>query len=64
MDHQAAIRVAGRPLLLLSTDSRAQDTLVNQRVNVAAKFRPELTQSVAGRPWGWGWAGHPALEPF
>jgi hypothetical protein len=26
---------------------------VNRRVNVATKSWPELTQSVAGRPWGW-----------
>jgi hypothetical protein len=47
--------VVGRPLLLISTDSQAQDPLMNRRVNVAAKSRPEPTPSVAGRP---------ALEPL
>jgi hypothetical protein len=49
MDGSAAIHVAGLPLLPVSTDSWALDTLVNRRVNVAAKSRPEPTQSVAGR---------------
>jgi hypothetical protein len=50
MDGWAAIHTADRPLLPVSTDSRAQDPLLNQRVNVATKSRPEPTQSVAGRP--------------
>jgi hypothetical protein len=41
--------------LLVSTDSRAYDTLVNQPVNVATKSRLEPSQSVAVRP---------ALEPL
>jgi hypothetical protein len=52
MDGRAAIHVADRPLLLVFIDSRALDTLVNRRVNVAAKSRPELTQRVAGWPTG------------
>jgi hypothetical protein len=39
----------------VSTDSRAYDPLLNQRVNVAAKSCPKSTQSVADRP---------ALEPL
>jgi hypothetical protein len=53
---------AGRPLLLVSTNSWAWDTLVNQCMNIATMSQPELTQSVADRPRGW--AGHPTLEPF
>jgi hypothetical protein len=62
MDGRAAIHVAGRPLLPVPIDYRAWDTLINRRMNVAAKFRPELTQSVASRPWGW--ASRPTLEPL
>jgi hypothetical protein len=36
------------PLLMVSTKSRAYDTLVNRRVNITAKLRPKPTQSVAG----------------
>jgi hypothetical protein len=53
MDGWAAIHVAGRPLLPISTDSRAWDTLVNRRMNIAAKSMPEPAQIVAGRPSGW-----------
>jgi hypothetical protein len=41
--------MAGRPLLLSSTDFRTLDTLINRFKSVAAMSRPELTQSVAGR---------------
>jgi hypothetical protein len=61
MDGRMAIHVVGQPLLPVSTDSRAYDPFLNRRVNVATKSWPELTQSLAGRPWGW--AGRPALEP-
>jgi hypothetical protein len=37
MDGWAAIHVADWPLLPVSTDSQAWDTLVNQRMNIAAK---------------------------
>jgi hypothetical protein len=51
MDGQAAIHVAGWPLLLVFTDSRAWDTLVIRRINIAAKSQPELTHMwLAGRP--------------
>jgi hypothetical protein len=50
MDSRAAIHVAGRPLLPVSTDSWPWDTLVNRRMNIATKSRPDLTQCVAGRP--------------
>jgi hypothetical protein len=58
----AAIHVASQPLLMVSTDSQAWDTLVNHHVNVATKSWLEPTQSVVGQPWGW--AGPPALEPL
>jgi hypothetical protein len=54
--------VAVLPLLLVSIDSQAWDTLVNRHMNVAAKSRREPTQSVASQPMGW--AGQPALEPL
>jgi hypothetical protein len=60
MDSLAAIHVAGRPLLPVSTDSQAQDALLNRCVNIAIMSRPELTQSVASQPLGW--AVRPALE--
>jgi hypothetical protein len=47
MDGRAAIHVASRPLLSVSTESWAWDTLVNQLRSVAVKSQPELTQSVA-----------------
>jgi hypothetical protein len=50
MDDQVAIHMAGRPLLAVSTNSRAWDTLVNRRMNIATKSWPEPTQSVADRP--------------
>jgi hypothetical protein len=52
--------VAGWTLLLVSTDFRTLDTLVDHLRSVAAKSRPEPTQSVAGQPWGC--AGRLALE--
>jgi hypothetical protein len=51
MDGRLGVPVAVRPLLLVSTDSQTQDTLVNRRMNVAAKSRLEPTQSVSGRPF-------------
>jgi hypothetical protein len=45
--------VASRPLLPVSTDSRAWDTLINRLRSVSVKSRPELTQSVADGPRGW-----------
>jgi hypothetical protein len=53
MDGWAGIHVAGQPLLSVSTDSQAWDTLVNQRTNIAAKSQPEPTQSVVSWPRGW-----------
>jgi hypothetical protein len=49
---------AGRPLLPVSTDFRTLDTLVDRLSSVVTKSRPELTQSMAGRPRGWAgpWA--------
>jgi hypothetical protein len=41
--------VAGRPLLPVFTDFRTLDTLVDRLRSVAAKSRPKLSQSVAGR---------------
>jgi hypothetical protein len=35
---------------------------MNRRVNIAAKSRPEPTESVDNRPWGW--ASRLALDPF
>jgi hypothetical protein len=52
MDGWAAIHVAGWPLLLVSTDFQTLDTLVSCLRSVAAKSRPEPTQSVADRPLG------------
>jgi hypothetical protein len=62
MDGRAAIHMAGRPLLPVPIDSQAWDTLVNRRMNIAAKSRLEPTQSVVGHPRGW--ASRPALEPL
>jgi hypothetical protein len=50
VDSRAAIHVAGQPLLPVSSDPQAWDTLVNRCMNVAAKYFPEPTKSVAGRP--------------
>jgi hypothetical protein len=50
MDGRVAIHMAGRPLLPLSTDSQAWDTLINRLRSVAVKSQPELTQSEASRP--------------
>jgi hypothetical protein len=50
MDDRAVIHVIGWPLLLVSTDSQAWGTLVNLLRSIAVRSRPELTQSVAGRP--------------
>jgi hypothetical protein len=52
MDGRAAIHVAGRPLLLVSTDYWTWDSLVNRLRSVAIKSRPELTQCLAGHPLG------------
>jgi hypothetical protein len=49
MDGRAAIHVACRPLLPVSTDPQAWDALVNRCMNVVTKSRPELTQCVVGR---------------
>jgi hypothetical protein len=54
--------VAGWPLLPISTDSRAWNTLVNRRMNIDVRSQPEPIQSVVGRPRGW--AGRLALEPL
>jgi hypothetical protein len=54
--------MAGQPLLLASADFWTLDTLVDRLKSIAAKSRPEPTQSVAGRPWVWG--SRPALEPL
>jgi hypothetical protein len=62
MDGRAAIHVASRPLLQVSTNFQTLDTLVDHLRSVAAKCRPEPTQIVAGRPWGQ--AGRPTLEPL
>jgi hypothetical protein len=62
MESRAAIHVAGQPLLSVSIDSRAWDTLVNQHMNVSAKSRPEPSQTVADQLRGW--VGRPALEPL
>jgi hypothetical protein len=48
MDGRATIHVAGRPLLPVSTNYQAWDTLVNQLMSVSVKSPPEPTQSVAG----------------
>jgi hypothetical protein len=48
MDGRAAIHVADWQLLLVSTDFWTLDTLVDHLRSVAAKSRPESTQSVAG----------------
>jgi hypothetical protein len=53
MDGWAAIHVADRPLLLVSTNFRTWDTLVNRLKSVAIKSRPEPTHSVAAQPRGW-----------
>jgi hypothetical protein len=50
MDGWVAIHIACQPLLPVSTDFRTWDTLVNRLRSVAIKYRPEPTQSVAGRP--------------
>jgi hypothetical protein len=50
MDGRAAIHVASRPLLLVSTDSRAWHTLVNRLRSVAIKSQPEPIQCVASQP--------------
>jgi hypothetical protein len=52
MDSRVAIHVAGRPLLLVSTDFRTLDTLIDHHRSIATKSRPKLTQSLAGRPAG------------
>jgi hypothetical protein len=52
MDGQAAIHMTGWLLLLVSTDFLTLDTLLDHLRSVAAKSRPEPTQSVAGRPLG------------
>jgi hypothetical protein len=62
MDCRAAIHVASRPLLPVSTDFRTWDSLVNWLRSIAVKSQPEPTQSVAGRPRGW--ADRPALVPL
>jgi hypothetical protein len=53
MDGRVAIHVADRPLHLVSTSFQTLDTLVDRLRNIAAKFWPELTQSVADRLCGW-----------
>jgi hypothetical protein len=50
MDGWAAIHMVGQPLLLISTDFRILDTLVDRLRSVATKSQPEPTQSVVGRP--------------
>jgi hypothetical protein len=50
MDGWAAIHVAGRLLLPVSSDFQTLDTLVDHLRRIAAKSRPERTQSVAGQP--------------
>jgi hypothetical protein len=53
MDGRAAIDVASRPLLPVSTDFRTWDTFVNRLRSITVKSRPEPTQSVADRPRVW-----------
>jgi hypothetical protein len=56
MDGWAAIHMAGRPLLLGSTDFQRWIPLVKQCSSVTIKSRAELTQRLAGRARGWaGW---------
>jgi hypothetical protein len=62
MDSQAAIHVAGWPLLLLSTNFWTWDTLRNWLRSIAVKSRPKPTQSVADRARGW--ADRPTLVPL
>jgi hypothetical protein len=62
MDSRAAIHMASRPLLPVSTNFWTLDTLVDQLRSVAAKSRLEPTQNVANRPRGW--ASQPALVPL
>jgi hypothetical protein len=52
MDGWVAIHMASRPLLLVSIDFRILDTFVDHLRSVAAKSRPEPTQSVTGQPLG------------
>jgi hypothetical protein len=58
----AAIDVACRPLLPVSTDFQTWDNLVNRLRSVAVMSWPEPTQSLAGRPRGW--AGRSFLMPL
>jgi hypothetical protein len=62
MDGRAAIHMAGRPLLPVSTDFWTWDTLVNRLRMITVKSLPEPTQSVASQLRGW--AGRPALVPL
>jgi hypothetical protein len=52
MHGRAAIHMAGRPLLMVSTDFWTLDTLIDHLRIVAAKSWTELTQSVTDRPLG------------
>jgi hypothetical protein len=62
MDGRAAILVAIRPLVLVSTKFWTWDTLLNRLRSVAITSWPEPTQGVAD--WPRGWANRSALVPL